>query len=259
MGLGRTITLCGLLLGLATSASAKEDSVAIPPYPTAVAETNSEYVQEVGKGINVLIETFYNGSCVLAGEIAEKLANAEFVNPTGEFYSEELWNNPSKEDLEQISSGQLIRTYALMNALSKPEFREKIGEELVLDTQDKSGEHGGVLRLNPDGSVKVEMIKNTFRCGQMEIRIGSHGCDADKHYSPDSIGYRLDILLPFHFHAIEIEYSKSAALSGGDFFWGPQAVFTSVGEGKFNVDVALFYKKDEKPVSVNLDLGVYHY
>jgi len=222
-------------------------------------QTNSDYISEVAEKDKNL--SFYKGDKTYIAEyISKKLKELDHINRENyvkDFkeaffgYTVTLMNTPSQEELNDFNELGLIKIYYLLNALSDVEFRKQIGTELELDTRDTTGEHGGALYLEKSGKVVIEMIPNE---PLPDITI----IGRDTYYNPKRKPKSSDLLYPFHFHARGVNEIESSALSPGDFY-NKSLVFTRVGKNEFNVDVPIFFKKQDRFYTVNLDLGVYSY
>ncbi len=259
--------------------------------------TNNEQVLTTARGDKTLSALLKKGNRGLAEFISSALQKQEHVNPDYyPTYAKEhgitIMNTPSPDELESLSKAQLVKIYYLLQALSDPEFRKIIGDELNKDMADKSGEHGGILHLvNLNGKlqVAVEMVPNNngpnpfealaldgITVGDMSsedlLKATDNSREPDNEYNPEKRLFSLDMLCPVHFHAQKITLD-GAALSGEDFeniditSQGSQYVlrepasFSTVGGNKFNVDMGLVVLGENGKTSkaINLDLGVYPY
>lgn len=228
------------------------------------ARTNYEYVLGVAEKNDALCSLLIKGKEGLAEDISRKLEELDHVNPEGycdnPFYDDiTLMNIPTPEELARFDEVRLIRIFYLLQALSDSDFRQRIGEELEKDTRDYTCEHGGVFHLKTNGSLDIEMLRNTQNDPNVDLIIINYAhYIPDKNYCPETPKYTLDILTGFHFHARQENFVESSALSHNDFLM-EQAVFTRLGKNKFNADIGLFYKENDKVHKANLDLGVYGY
>ncbi|MFH0701493.1 MAG: hypothetical protein V2A62_03575 [Candidatus Woesearchaeota archaeon] len=229
-----------------------------------VAKTSKDYFAQVIEGDKTLSKLIATGK--LAHYISEELTKLEHFTPKGYPQSQDFGHGdmenqekPSEGYLKNFKQFFLTDTYFLLQALKDIEFRKELGRELEADTKDKSSEHGGVLRLLPNGKVKIEVIPSYDGPNMLDDFGFGHRQDPDSTYTPTDIKYTLDVLNHFHFHARLTDHSESAVLSAADYWYGG-VVFTRVGGNKFNVDATLFYEReDKKVIKVNIDLGIYQY
>lgn len=232
------------------------------PAPEIIPKTNAEYVLEVAKRDEKLSSLLWEGVGELTEYLSWRLKSVEHVNPTVEDdrpYTDSVKyvNYPIPEELMSYDQQDLIRIYYLLEVLSSKDFRSEIGQELELDTEDITGEHGGLFHLASNGTIYLEMLKNKYSCYQNGFV--SH-CDPDQKYIPEEPKQTLDGLIKFHFHAQIIDNSVSSTLSDADFFWRGGVVVTRVGASRFNLDYGLYLEKEDYTEDwVNLDLGVYEY
>lgn len=241
-----------LLTGLLSFSDIRDSTVGQP-------KTNREYVLAAARNDESLAGFFEGNNAYLAEKICKRLHELDHINPEGYekiWGLEEVWvmNKPAVSELMVLDTLPLIRTYYLLEALRRPDFRNQLGLELELDTEDYTGEHGGYLHL--ESSATVEVVPNE---NESNMALDFHDYNPDGTYTPGRPKKTLDILFPFHFHAREADYSGHSALSSQDFFWGSGAVFTRTGENEFNADVGLFTSKDGRRIPVNIDLGIYKY
>lgn len=238
------VTLCALVAVLAGCNKPVEEV----PIVQILPQTNSEYIKMVAEisGDAIII----NGKYKLAAYISERLSEVEHINPEPYKGSAAIMDTPTAEELMRFDEENLIKVYYLLQSFYDSSFRQKIGKELELDRNDTSCEHGGVLYLLENGDVEVKMLSHDpLKCSMdFTSKIGSL---ADYRYCPPDINVTVGELTVFHLHSHKEYNIQSTALSPGD----GGLVFSRVGEGRFNVDIALLNKAQ----IIHLDLGVYNY
>jgi hypothetical protein len=222
-------------------------------------KTNSEHVLKVAQSDRQLAPLLLD-KAKLASYLSAELKNLEHVNPK-EYYSDvDTLSTPKSDELMRFGLEDLVRVYYLLTALQQPAFRQQIGKELELDTKDRSCEHGGTIHLKSSKRFAVEMIPNDpDPPGEIINEMPGSFRNPDDSYLPKTSQDSPDRLIHFHFHAKYENSSYSSVLSSDDFICGGGAMFSRLGEGQFNADMALYRKNGEKYDRVNLDLGVYSY
>jgi hypothetical protein len=215
-------------------------------------KTNSEFVLSVAQSDQKLAPLMLN-KAKLASFISNELKKVEHVTPTDKDLLKELvfMNSPKASELEQFDQCFLVKVSYLLKALSDKSFVKQIGGELMLDVADGSCEHGGTMFLKRNGKVGLKMIPNDPTAGYEILPSQSW---ANNYYFPTSSQYRIDMVFPFHFHVQNVPNNRTASLMPGEFS-APEAVFSTVGKNKFNVDVGVVLNNQQ----VNIDLGVYTY
>ncbi|MFA5050188.1 MAG: hypothetical protein WC501_04225 [Candidatus Micrarchaeia archaeon] len=244
-----------------------------PTQTTATQSDNYNYFQQAAKGNKNLVHLLKNGKHDLAVYLSERLKELKHATPEGYLLLHPareitVMETPSAEQLQQFETIQLIKIYYIMQALSDPEFRNRIFEELEKDTTDRKSEHGGALHLLHScekSTATIEMVPSQYRGNVIEDFTGRQ-FNPDSIYSPKQIPDTPDMLGPFHFHARAIS-PHYTAFSGNDFFSMANVfgfteffLFSRPERNQFNADMAIILvEKDGRTIKakIDLDLGTY--
>jgi hypothetical protein len=231
------------------------------PYTEAKADSNSAYILDVAKSfakknnmpalllkdrLALFVSDFLRRTRSLTPQNYERdIKESKIMGGVEEFTA---LLSPAYAELLQFGDVDLLKMYFLLRTLNTDKnFKETVMKELKEDTADTTGEHGGRLVLNPSAEVSIHMIKNIAR--------------EDWIYIPAEKLYSLDMLVPCHFHALKVydHYpAPSPPSAAGSDFGETEVVFTRIGENAFNVDIALTFSKNGKPVYISIDLGCYY-
>lgn len=194
----------------------------------------------------------------LVSFISEYLQSAEHTTPVdykGRFDDEVIvMTRPSREDLMGLEHADLARIYHILSALSQKRFRRYIDERMSEDTRDTTAEHGGILRLKPDGRVTVRMVESN-----PDNPFFLRGDTLDLFYGPKDMPSPDDLLTRFHFHAQTEDEQNYAAPQPLDFpvSCPSELVLSRLSGGRINADIAVYGESNGRRFKVELDLGIY--